>query len=166
MKHLTDDIIQEYFDSVETMHRFVVENHTIVCLECRENLEQYRELYQNLSIETETIPDESLNLSVLAAVDRLKFENYSRKMVVFVSALAGMSLLLFSLTFFGMITWASIFLSAQSILLKSASPIIEATAILVEELNGNLELLAFAGLALLLFQLLDFALVRHKVNRI
>ncbi len=165
MKHLTDDIIQEYFDSAEKRQRSEVEYHVIICLECREKLEQYRELYQHLSIETEPLPDELFNSSVLAAVERLESKKNVRQMITFTSVLAGMSLLVFSLTFFGWVSWGSVFSGAQSILSKSASPLIEAASTLVEKLNGNLELLAFAGLALLLFQLLDYGLIRHKFNR-
>ena len=165
MKHLTDSIIQEYLDSSEHSHRTAVENHAIVCFECREKLEQYRELYVQLAVETEPIPDVSLNLSVLAGIGRLEHKRNKRKLASIVSVLAGISLLAMSLTFFDFISWTETFVGAKAILYKAVSPLYETASTLVRELDGNLELLAFAALALMLFQLLDYGLIRHKVNR-
>jgi hypothetical protein len=46
------------------------------------------------------------------------------------------------------------------------SPIAEVLSILMVKLNGNLVLLAFAAVAVLLFQLLDYGLVQGKFKRI
>jgi hypothetical protein len=45
-------------------------------------------------------------------------------------------------------------------------PLYETVTLLAERLNGNLEILAFAGLVLALYQLLDYKLFRYKPNRV
>lgn len=165
MKHLTDGIIQEYFDSGEKLRKITIENHCLVCFECQEKLEQYRELYRNLAVDTEPTPDAAFNLEVLAAISRLESRKISRQFVAIASSLAGAAVLVFSLIFFDVVTWASALSGTRLILTKATEPFVVTASSLIRQLNGNLELLAFAGLALLLFQLLDYSLVRNKVNQ-
>ena len=165
MRHLSDNLIQQYLDTPELTDKRVVENHLLVCFECREKLEQYQELYQHLSVESEVVPDESLNLSVLAVVERVESKKKSRQLIQIAAAFSCVILLFFSMSYFGFIAWQGLWSAVQSASSKIVNPFSDSIGLLVEKLNGNLELLAFAGLALLLFQLLDHSLIGHKANR-
>jgi hypothetical protein len=165
MRHLSDDLIQQYLDSPLIVNQNEVESHLLVCFECREKLEQYQKLYLHLSVESEVVPDKSFNLSVLAAVGRIESKKKSRQLVQIAGALSGIMLLVLSLNYFGLISWQGLLSAVKSTSANIFNPFYETVGLLVEKLNGNLELLAFAGLALLLFQLLDHSLLKHKVNR-
>jgi len=166
MKHLTDQLIQEYLDSREKKFRIEVEDHAVYCPECQEKLEQYRELYAGLSVETEPILENSFNLSALAGIEQLELKRSRKVLATAVSVVGGLSFLIASLIYFNLLSWARAVSGAKSIFSVAVSPVLETVSTLVKELNGNLEILAFAALALILFHLLDHSLVRQKINRI
>ncbi len=165
MRHLSDDLIQQYLDAPELTDRTIFDNHFKVCFECQAKLEHYQELYRHLAVEYETVPDASLNVNILAAVDKIESRKKSRLQVQIAGALSGIILLALSLNYFGLFSWQGLLSAVKSTSANIFSPIYETAGLLVEKLNGNLELLAFAGLVLLLFQLLDHNLMKHKVNR-
>ncbi len=165
MRHLSDNLIQQYLDSPHIVDQNEIESHLLVCFQCREKLEQYQELYQHLSIESEVVSDESFNLKVLAAVERIESKKKLWQLVNIAAALSGLMMLALPLNYFGIFTWSGLLSAVQSISGKIVGPFSGSMGLLVKKLNGNLELLAFAGLALLLFQLLDHSLLKQKVNR-
>lgn len=164
MRHLSDYLMQQYLDLRQMVDKGEVENHLLVCFECREKLEQYQELYQHLSVESGPGPDETFNTNVLSALEQIESKKSFNRVVQFAGAISGVVLLAFSLSYFGLVTWQSFLLALQSASGKILSPLSQTIGLLVEKFNGNLELLAFAGLALLLFQLLDHSLVKHKTK--
>ncbi len=164
MRHLSDYSIQQYLESPEMSGKNEFENHLLVCFECQEKLEQYQELYQHLSVESEPGPDETFNTNVLSALERIESKKAFNRFVQFAGSILGVMLMAFSLSYFGLVNWQGLLSALQSASGKILSPLSQTTRLLVEKLNGNLELLAFAGLALLLFQLLDHSLVRHKTK--
>ena len=93
MRHISDELIQQYLDNPESFDNSEVERHLSVCFECREKLEQYQELYQHLSVESEVVPNETFNLSVLAAVEQIESKKKSRLLIQFAGSLSVLVLL-------------------------------------------------------------------------
>ena len=165
MKHLTDDIIQEYLDSGELANKRLVESHSIVCPECQDRLESYREIYLHLTNEPVTELDERFNNNVLKLVDEWEFSKKLQSLTYSLAAVAGLGAILFMLNYFNILSMSHVFAFLQSASINLVSPLFEAVSKIASALNGNLEILAFAVLAMLLFELLDYGLVQHKVKR-
>ncbi len=165
MRHISDSLIQQYVDKTELTDRSTVENHLLACFECQENLEQYQELYRHLAVECEVVPDESLNINVLAAVARIESKQKSRRHIQIAGTISGFLLLALSLNYFGLFNWERLLSAAKATTANLVNPFYETVGLLAAKLDGNLALLAFAGLILLLFHLLDYSLLKVKVNR-
>ncbi|HEX2897376.1 MAG TPA: hypothetical protein VHP63_04925 [candidate division Zixibacteria bacterium] len=166
MNHLTDLIIQEYLDSGEKKFRIEVEDHAVYCPECQEKLEQYRELYTGAAIESEPVLDSSFNLSVLAGIEQLEHKKNIKVLATAAAVVGALSMTIITLIYFNLLSWTKAFVGAGSMFSDAVSPVFHMMSALAKELNGNLEILAFAGLVLMLFHLLDRSLVKQKVNRI
>lgn len=166
MKHLTDQIIQEFLDSGEKKFQTEVKGHTIVCPECQEKLAQYWELYSGLAIESEPVLESSFNLQVLAGIDRLEHRKNRKVLATAAAVASALTMTIVILIYFNLLAWTKAFVSAGSMLIEAVSPVFQMMSDLIKGLNGNLEILAFAGLALMLFHLLDHGLIKQKINRI
>jgi len=166
MRHLSEERIQEYLDSSPALDRLEIESHLLICFECREKLEQYKEIYGSLSLDSVPVPDDSFNLNILKEIERLEYKKASRKLIYTISSLATAALAMILLSLFGILNWQALLISVKSVTAKLLSPVFDTASLVTEKLNGNLELLAFAAAALLLFQLLDYGLVRHRIKRI
>lgn len=165
MRHISDNLIQQYVDKPELADRSTVESHLLVCFKCQEKLEQYQELYRHLAVECEAVPDESLNINVLAAVARIESKQKSRRHIQIAGTISGFLLLALSLNYFGLFHWQRMLLFAKATTANLVNPFYETVGLLVVKLNGNFALLAFAGLVLLLFHFLDYSLLKVKANR-
>lgn len=165
MRHLNDDLIQKFIDTPELTDRTLIESHLKICFECQDKLGQYRNLYQHLAVESEIVPDNFLNIGVLAAIEQIESKSKSRQLVQIAGSFSGVMLLALSLGYFGLVSWQGLLSKVNSTLTNVFSPFYETVGLLAGKLNGNLELLAFAGLVLLLFQLLDHGLLKRKATR-
>ncbi|MGH8016380.1 MAG: anti-sigma factor family protein [Candidatus Zixiibacteriota bacterium] len=166
MRHLSDELIQNYLDSSDSGRLTEIENHLAVCFECQEKLAQYQELYHQLSVDTVPVPDDSLNLMVLAEIERLESKKVSKKLIISLSAIGSIAAVMLALPIFGVLNWTSVLESIKSIATTLFSPLFGTIGLLADKLNGNLELLCFAGIALLVFQLLDYGIVKQKAHRV
>jgi hypothetical protein len=165
MRHLTDELLQQYLDKREPVNRAEVEAHITICHFCKEKLEQYRELYFELSSDDVPAKDLNFNSDVLSAIKRVKAGGKSNTVILWLSTLSGTALALFGLTYFEMISWSALITGVWDLITVISSPIQEVSFLLIDRLNGNLDILVFAAVALALFQLLDYGLVKQKVER-
>lgn len=166
MRHLTDDLIQKYLDKVEPVDRPEIENHLIVCHVCREKVEQYQELYLELYNDDIPLPNNTLNLNVISEIERLESRKKSHKLVAVLSSLSGIAAAFALLTYFGLVSWSGLFGVVGQVSTLIFRPLFDTAALFAEKLNGNLEILIFAAIAMLLFQMLDYGLVKRKSDRV
>lgn len=165
MRHLSDDMIQEYLDSKAELHAQAVESHLVLCPECKEKLEHYQELYGHLAVEEELQLGTDFNRNILKAIEPAEAKKAGYQYLYSIAAAVTVMVALFVLNYLEIISLSTIaqdsFVVIKSWVLPTAGFLVN----LVAKLNGHLEYLAFAALAILIFQLLDISLVQGKFRK-
>ncbi len=168
LRHLTDDEIQEYLDgNLSPQDASLFETHLKSCPHCHESLRQYQSLYIGLT------NDRGFNLSknfTESVISRLPVEaevkslfNYAN---IFLTIL-GIVITL-GITFY-YVDLKSLGKAISRVLIPQyefGSAFVASVKSFLVGLNGNLSLLAFAGLTLLIIAALDRALVQPRYRRI
>jgi len=168
LRHLTDEEIQEYLDeNLSPENELLFDTHLEICPHCQESLKQYQSLYVGLA------NDKGLNLSknfTESVVSRFPVEaevkSYFNYANVFLTIL-GISIAV-GVTFYyvDLKPLGRAFLNIILPQYEFGSAFVASAKSFLVGLNGNLSLLAFAGLTLLIIAALDRALVQPRYRRI
>jgi predicted anti-sigma-YlaC factor YlaD len=167
LKHLTDEEIQEYLDgNLSPENELLFETHLKICPHCQESLKQYQSLYVDLANDEGFDLPKSFAESVLS---RLPAEPEAKSHFKYASIFwTILGIITIGITFYyvdlkplGRVI-SNIFVPQY----EFGSELIVSIKNSLVSLNGNLSLLAFAGLTLLIIAALDRALVQPRYRRI
>jgi hypothetical protein len=168
LKHLTDEEIQEYLDGyLSQQNALLFEKHLEICPHCQESLKQYQSLYVGLANDKGFDLPESFTKSVLSRLpaepepkSRFNYVNIFLTILGIIIAV-GITFYYVDLKPLGRVI-SNIFVPQY----EFGSELIVSIKSSLVSLNGNLSLLAFAGLTLLIIAALDRALVQPRYRRI
>jgi hypothetical protein len=168
LRHLTDEEIQEYLDgNFSCENVLLIERHLEICPHCQESLKQYQSLYVGL------VNDEGLDLPksfAKSVIARLPAEakpkshfNYANVFLTILGIIIAVGITFYYLDL------KPLGRAILNIILPQyefGSAFVTSVKSFLVGLNGNLSLLAFAGLTLLIIAALDRALVQPRYRRI
>jgi hypothetical protein len=167
LKHLTDEEIQDFLDGNLTHERtLLVEKHLETCARCREALRQYQSLYLGLR------DDRGFELSkgfARSVIRKLPAEGETESRFRFLNlflAILGFVVCLGALTYYADLRPLGRAFSHILPRPEFGAGILDLIEGLLVGLNGNLGLLTFAILALLLVAGLDRLILQPRHRRI
>ncbi len=155
MKHLSDEEIQKYLDEDPSLNKTKFEKHLKSCHICQPNVQVYRQLYTGLSDETGFLLSANFSDSVVSQLKQSKEKSYN----FFETAL----LIIAGLFSLGLISYFTkldvVILSILEKNMQQMTPLFENIGTI---LGGNLTILTFAILILVLFGFADRVLLHAK----
>ena len=168
LKHLTDEEIQEYLDgNLSPENELSFKTHLGFCLLCRGSLKQYQSLYVGLANDKGFELSESFAKSLISklpteAKPKAHF-NYANIFwtILGIILTAGIIFYYMDLKPLGRAI-SNTFIPQY----EFGSALVASIKSFLVGLNGNLSLLAFAGLTLLIIAALDRALVQPRYKRV
>jgi len=168
LRHLTDEEIQEYLDgNLSPQDVSLFETHLKSCPHCHESLRQYQSLYAGLASDEGFKLSESFAKSVISKLSvEVKPKSRFNYANVFLTIL-GIVIAL-GITFY-YVDLKSLGQAISRVLIPQyefGSTFVASVKSFLMGLNGNLSLLAFAGLTLLIIAALDRVLVQPRYRRI
>jgi hypothetical protein len=155
MKHLADEVIQKYLDGDADINKSEIDQHFSSCQACRQNVQQYRQLYVGLADETGFMLSANFSDSIVSQLQKSKEKSYN----FFETALLIVAGLFSSGLFFYFTNLDAVVLSILEKNVQQMTPLFENVGAI---LGGNLTILAFAFLILILFGFADKLLLHAK----
>lgn len=164
LKHLTDEEIQEYLDgNLSPQNASLFERHLESCSFCKESLKQYQSLYVGL------VNDEGFDLPksfVKSVISRLQAEpeakshfNYANIFLTILGIIIAVGITFYYLDLEPLGKAISNILLSQY---EFGSALLVSIKSFLAGLNGNISLLALAGLTLLMIAALDRLVFQTK----
>jgi predicted anti-sigma-YlaC factor YlaD len=168
LKHLTDEEIQEYLDgNLSPENALSFKTHLEICPLCRESLNQYHNLYADLSTDKgfELSKDfaKSVTSKLPAMANVPSRPNYVNTFVTVLSSIIGMALIFYYVGLKPLSEAISHTLSSQ---FEFGSILMASMKNLLVSLNGNISFWVLAGLTFLVIVALDHVLFHPKFGRI
>jgi len=168
LKHLKDDEILEFLDgNLPAPEATSIEEHLEKCPACQEALRQYQSLYDGLSRDEGFVLSKGFAKSVVSRLQAVPQEkpriNYASVFWVILGIFIGMGVLI---KFVDLKTWGDAINKTLLSQFEFGSVLIDSIKAALTVLNGNVNLVVAAVLALSIFATLDRFVLQPKYRRI
>jgi hypothetical protein len=168
LEHLNDDEILEFLDgNLPAPEATSIEEHLEKCSACQEALRQYQSLYDGLSGEEGFVLSKGFAKSVVSRLQAVPQEkpriNYASVFWVILGIFIGVGVLI---KFVDLKTWGDAINKTLLSQFEFGSVLIDSIKAALTVLNGNVNLVVAAVLALSIFATLDRFVLQPKYRRI
>ena len=164
LKHLSDEEIQEYLDGdLSPENELLFETHLKICPHCQESLKQYQSLYVGLANDEGFDLPKSFAKSVISRLpEEAKVKSRFNYASIFLTILGIIIAVGITFYYVDLKPLGRVISDAFVSQYEHSFGLIVSIKSYLASLNGNLSLLAFAGLTLLIIAALDRALVQSR----
>jgi hypothetical protein len=154
--HLTEEEIQEYLDGNPSTSAVDIQNHLESCERCSHAMAQYRALYGQLTAEPGYKLSKNFAQSIISKLDAAESSPFSFPLTEIIIIVVGVIIALAAAVYFvDMKPLLQSFAKISFPRLGLNTSLFTPVKNLLNDLNGSLILIPFAGLALLSVALID-----------